>query len=191
MARELYAAAAQGRWIMAYCAYGNMLVRGQGGPVDAEQGLALCKMTAAAGDADAQTDYGTYLLTGEGVERDPVTARFMLELAGRQGQANAASLLGQIHMRGDGTPVDYATASEWFETAYRAGRADAAYDNAMALARMGFRKEGDDSVVIAEHLSEAISWFEIAAEVDPSEEKRARSLEMIENSRRLIAASQR
>ena len=80
-ARTLYVAAAEAGWIMSYCAYGNMLVRGEGGPVDAAEGVRLCRMTAASGDADAQTDYGTYLLTGQGVERDPVTARFVLEQA--------------------------------------------------------------------------------------------------------------
>ena len=188
-ARELYAAAAEDGWIMSHCAYGNMLVRGEGGPKDAEQGVQLCRMTAIAGDADAQTDYGGYLLMGIGGERDPVAARFMLEQAGSQEQANAAFLLGQIHTKGDGTAVDHAAAGGWFAKAYEWGRRDAAYQHALSLARRGFRREGEEMFVARGLMTEAIAWFEIAAETDPDPEVRAQATEMIVNSKGLLAAT--
>lgn len=188
-ARELYAAAAEDGWIMSHCAYGNMLVRGEGGPRDAEQGVQLCRMTAIAGDADAQTDYGGYLLMGIGRERDPVAARFMLEQAGSQEQANAAFLLGQTHTKGDGTAVDHAAAGEWFANAYEWGRRDAAYQRALSLARRGFRREGEEMFVARGLMTEAIAWFENAAETDPDPEVRAQATEMIVNSKGLLAAT--
>lgn len=126
-ARALYLKAAQAGWRMSFCAYGKMLVLGQGGAADTAEGIRLCRMTALLGDKDALTDYGTFLLTGTGVARDPVAARFMFEQAAEQKQANAAFLLGQIHTKGDATPVDHAVAAGWFEKAYDYGRKDAAF----------------------------------------------------------------
>lgn len=159
-ARELYVKAANAGWAMSFCAYGKMLIKGQGGPVDAEEGLRLCRITALRGDKDAQTDYGTFLLTGEGAERDPVTARFMLVQAAEQKQANAAFLLGQIHAKGDGTPVDNRVSGDWFAKAYEYGRRDAAEQVAISYMRRGYiRKEGDQIEVRPELLRKAQDWY--------------------------------
>ena len=175
-ARQLYAQAADGGWRMAFCAYGNMLVRSEGGPENKTEGIRLCRATAILGDPDAQTDYGTYLLTGNGVERDPVAARFMLEQAAAQNQRNAAFLLGQIHTRGDGTPVDHAAASEWFERAYDWGRRDAAYEAARSYLRRGYiQKEDGTATVRPELLSQCLAWLEKAEAVEPAGSERQTS----------------
>ncbi|QFT76352.1 tetratricopeptide repeat protein [Erythrobacter sp. THAF29] len=191
-ARELYVKAAERGWRMSFCAYGNMLVRGEGGPVDAKEGIRLCRMTAASGDADAQTDYGTYLLTGEGIDRDPVAARFILEQAGAQGQRNAAFLLGQIHTRGDGTPVDHRLAGEWFEKAYEWGRPDAAFDTARSYVRRGYsEREGEGIFVDPDLLRTARSWLLKALKAEqPGSERYERVEKLIPSIERLIVSAE-
>lgn len=187
-AREFYVHAAKGGWRMSYCAYGNMLVRGEGGPVDAAEGLRLCRMTAALGDADAQTDHGTYLLTGQGTDRDPVAARFVLEQAAAQGQRNAAFLLGQIYTRGDGTPTDHKQASEWFEKAFEYGRSDAAFEAARSYMRRGYREEdGKIAFVDPDLLRTARTWLLKALKVEqPGSPRHTQIEELIPAVERLI-----
>ncbi len=189
--RSLYARAAEGRYRQSLCAYGNMLIRGEGGPKNEVQGLELCREAAIAGDRHAQTDYGGYLLMGVGTEPDPVSARFILEQAADQQQANAAFLLGQIHAKGDGTALDNKQASVWFAKAYEYGRPDAAFQAAMSLTRRGFHQDGDQMSGNPETLREAVIWFEVAFERDPDESRRAEAGEMIKNLKVLIAALER
>lgn len=174
-ARVLYRKAAEAGWRMSFCAYGKMLLLGQGGAADPAEGIRLCRMTALLGDKDALTDYGTFLLTGQGVERDPVTARFMLERAAEQNQPNAAFLLGQIHAKGDGTPADPAMAAEWFETAYKGGRLDAAGQAAASFLKLGYTPLDDGQLKLKpRYLRDALGWYEkaLAAEQPGSERHR-------------------
>lgn len=191
-AREIYLKAAEKGWRMSFCAYGNMLVRGEGGPVEAAEGIRLCRMTAALGDADAQTDYGTYLLTGTGIERDPVAARFMLEQAGAQGQRNAAFLLGQIHTKGDGTPADDKLASEWFARAYEYGRPDAAFEAAKSFLRRGYTsKENGGATLDPALLRQGLEWAEKAKSIETDDERAAGVLELEHLLSRLLIAADR
>ena len=189
-ARELYVSAAEAGYLRSFCAYGNMLINGQGGSVDTDEGLRLCRMAAVAGDANALTDLGGYLLVGEVVERDPVAARLMLEQAAQQDQRNAMFLLGQIYTKGDGTPTDHRAATDWFKRAYERGRPDAAFETARSLARRGFHEEGGEMFIDRELSLEAIAWLEIAAERDPSQADREMALEMIENLKVLLEAAE-
>ena len=171
-ARALYLKAAEAGWRMSFCAYGKMLLLGQGGAADPAEGVRLCRMTALLGDKNALTDYGTFLLTGQGVERDPVTARFMLERAAEQDQPNAAFLLGQIHIKGDGIPADPAMAAQWFEKAWDGGRSDAAEQVAASYLRLGYTQQDDQQVTLRPaYLRKARSWYEtvLAAERPGSE----------------------
>ena len=187
-ARDLYFKAARAGWRMSFCAYGKMLLFGQGGAQDADEGIRLCRMTAVLGDKDALTDYGTFLLTGKGVERDPVTARFMLERAAEQQQANAAFLLGQIHTKGDGTPVDHAAAGEWFARAYDNGRRDAAYQAASSYLRRGYIQRDDGGVDIRpDLLRTARAWYQKAmAAEDPGSQRYNEIAELLPNIAILI-----
>lgn len=128
---------------------------------------------------------------GVGVERDPVAARFILEQAAEQEQANAAFLLAQIHTKGDGTEVNNVLATDWFSKAYEWGRPDAAYQAGLALARRGFRMNGETMQINQELMRQAVEWFERAARVDPDPELRAQAEEMVANSRILIASAER
>jgi len=187
-ARRLYAQAAELGYAKAGCALGNMMISGRGGPRDVAAGLALCRSAAEAGDADAQTDLGGYLLAGVVTPKDSAEARRWLTIAARQRHANAAFLLGQVYWNGDGTPKDRAEASRWWRVAHEGGRADAALllgREAMSrVMRRATRPEEIDRIVLAE----ALRWFEIAAETDPSEGGRAQAREGADILRRLQSA---
>lgn len=187
-ARALYLKAAEAGWRMSFCAYGKMLVEGQGGPADPEEGLRLCRMTALLGDKDALTDYGIYLLNGTGTERDPATARFMLERAAEQGQASAAFLLGQIHIKGDGTPVSPKAAGEWFAKAYDAGRRDAASKAAASFLRYGYtRLDNGNMQIRPTYLREARNWYGKAlADLEPGSERHQEIAKLIPLIDRLL-----
>lgn len=176
-ARSLYEQAAAGGYTKANCAVGNMMIAGQGGPRDIPGGLAHCRRAAEAGDPDAQTDLGGYLLTGEFTPKDVVEARRWLTMAATQRQANAAFLLGQIYWNGDGVTKSNAEAARWWHVAYDGGRADAAFLLAReAMARV-LRSTARPQDVDRAALAEALRWFDLAAETDPSEAKRQRARE--------------
>lgn len=191
-ARALYLQAAEAGWRMSFCAYGKMLVLGQGGAADPAEGVRLCRMTALLGDKDALTDYGTFLLTGKGVERDPVTARFMLERAAEQNQANAAFLLGQIHTKGDGTPASPAMAAEWFRKAYDNGRRDAAEQVARSYLALGYTPlDSGELAIRPPYLRQAISWYEKAMAAEPAgSERHAKLAKLIPDITSLIETAQ-
>lgn len=186
-ARQWYRRAAEGGWTMARCAFGNMLIRGEGGEAEPEAGYALCLSAAKLGNRDAQADVGSYLVTGQGVARDPVEARIWLDRAATQGQGNAAYLLGQIFMKGDGTPVSEVKAAEWFEKAHAAGRRDAAYQAALAYIRQGFRKTDDQVRVSPALLGKAVEWARTASRDDPDPALRERAAALIPDLETLIA----
>ena len=188
-ARMLYHEAAAAGFLQSFCAYGNMLIAGQGGEQQVEEGLRLCRMSAIAGDANAQTDYGIQLLIGKVTERDPVTARFMFEQAIVQEQHNAAYLLAQIYQKGDGVEASDEIALKWFEKAHQWGRPDAAFRIAQIHLRRGFSKDGDKTYIRKADLERAIEWYEIAATNDPNPDQRETARDMIENSRTLIEAA--
>ena len=171
-ARALYRQAADRGFARSHCALGNMLVDGLGGPTDVAAGLALCRRGAEAGEAHAQTDLGNYLLEGRVLPRDVVEARRWYLLAARQGQANAALVLGQIYWNGDGVAKDNAEAARWWRVAHEGGRLDAANllgrEAFIRVTRSATRPEALDRAALAE----ALRWFDLAAETDPSEAKR-------------------
>lgn len=172
-ARQYYARGAGFGYAKSQCALGNLMVAGNGGPIDAAGGVELCRRGAEAGNADAQTDYGGYLLVGKVARRDPVEARRWLLEAAQQRQGNAAYLLAQIYWKGDGVVADRVVAARWWRVAHDAGRPDAA----LWLGREAFaRSLGDNNgqkTVDRDILKEARSWFVIAAEKDPDGKLRA------------------
>ena len=190
-ARILYAQAAERGFPRAMCALGNMLIAGEGGEREIERGLALCRRAAEAGEAQAQTDLGGYLLTGEVIPKDAAEARRWLALAAEQRQANAAFLLGQIYWNGDGIAKDNAAAARWWRVAHEGGRPDAAY----LLAREAFvritRGVADPREANPEVVAEAIRWFEIARDSDPTPANREDAARMAGDLRQFLAMLQR
>lgn len=177
-ARIWYGRGADGGFLQAKCALGNMLSKGEGGPAEPERGLALCREAADAGDPNAQADMGDHYGGGRGVAQDYAMARQWYERAAAQRQRNAAFQRGVLDWNGLGGPIDLVSASRWLEQAYEAGRKDAA----QLIGRSAFIRavpnapRGPVDVVL---LAQAKHWFEIAIVEDPDPEARARSAVML------------
>ncbi|MEM7689193.1 MAG: tetratricopeptide repeat protein [Pseudomonadota bacterium] len=189
-ARALYRRAAEGGFRPSICAYGNMLIAGEGGPVDTAEGLRLCRYSALAGDPNAQTDYGGHLLTGVGGARDPVNARLMFEEAVQQKQRNAAFLLAQIYEKGDGIAADTGRAIKWYTKAHEWGRPDAAHQVALLYVRRGYSQKDGETFVSAQELLKAVEWFTISSQNHPDPAIRDRARELIDNLGVLLKAGQ-
>mgnify|MGYP001791762950 CR=1 FL=1 len=185
-ARALYRRAAEAGYQQSICAYGNMLIKGEGGAQDASEGLRLCRLSAVSGDANAQTDYGGYLLMGIGTERNPELARFMFEQAVVQEQRNAAFLLAQIPQKGDGVPADDEEARKWFERSYQWGRPDAAFQVGLIHARRGYSQKDGETVLRPKDLRKALEWFEATLRDDDNPKTREDARGLIENVETLL-----
>lgn len=188
-ARNLYQRASDGGFPKAHCAFGNMLLAGDGGPQDIATGLSLCRKSAELGVADAQTDLGGYLLTGEYVDKDVVAARNWLQMAADQKQANAAFLLAQIYWNGDGVATDRATAKHWWQVAHDGGRPDAAYWVTRSLIQQMLSERDGKQVFDRAFAPEALKWARIAAQIDPSAERRETATSLIAELEKLIAGA--
>ena len=177
-ARIWYGRGADGDFLQAKCALGNMLIRGEGGPAEPERGVALCREAADAGEPNAQADMGDHYGGGRGVTQDYAIARQWYERAAAQRQRNAAFQRGVLDWNGLGGPIDLISASRWLEQAYEAGRKDAA----ILVGRSAFIRavpnapRGPVDVVL---LAQAKHWYEISVVEDPDPEARARSAVML------------
>lgn len=177
-ARVWYGRGADGGFLQAKCALGNMLIKGEGGPAEPERGVALCRQAADAGDPNAQADMGDHYGGGRGVAQNYAMARHWYERAAAQRQRNAAFQRGVLDWNGLGGPIDLVSASHWLEQAYEAGRKDAA----ILVGRSAFIRavpnapRGPVDVVL---LAQAKLWYEIAVVEDPDPEARARSAVML------------
>lgn len=173
-AAELYRLAGEGGFPKSLCALGNLHMAGRGVPRDPTRAAELCRRGAEMGDADAQTDLGDFYLHGEGVAQDFAEARRWYERAAERGQKNALFTLGSMAWNGDGGERDLEAAGRWFEAAYEAGRRDAAaLAGRAALIRAV--ANAPSGPVDSDLLATAKHWTAIAAEMDPSEEERARA----------------
>lgn len=178
-ARELYGQAAEMGYAKAACAFGNMLINGDGGPADASRGVELCRRAADTGLADAQTDYGGYLLIGQHVPKDAVRARHYLTLAADQGQGNAAFLLAQIYWRGDGTDRSIPQAAQRWIAAYERGRTDAAYWIGFAAMTVFVDGAKSKQPVPTPIIGQARKWLQIASREDPDAGRRKKAAEFL------------
>ncbi|WP_439476341.1 tetratricopeptide repeat protein [Brevundimonas sp.] len=177
-ARVWYGRGADGGFLQAKCALGNMLIKGEGGAAEPERGVALCRQAADAGDPNAQADMGDHYGGGRGVAQDYAMARQWYERAAAQRQRNAAFQRGVLDWNGLGGPIDLVSASRWLEQAYEAGRKDAA----ILVGRSAFVRavpnapRGPVDVVL---LAQAKRWYEIVVVEDPDPEARSRAAVML------------
>jgi hypothetical protein len=75
------------------------------------------KVSAEAGQAEAEFDLGVLYAQGLGVRRDLTEAMTWYRKAAEQGNAAAEFALGQLYLRGWGVPRDEADAIRWFQMA--------------------------------------------------------------------------
>jgi TPR repeat protein len=179
-AKAAYTRASQMGFPKAKCALGQMLMAepGQG-----EQGLALCKEAAKAGDVDAQVALGdAYYRGNPAVKADPKEARKWYDLAADQKNAQASRTLGTMYANGEGGKKDTKQAVKLWQAAEQAGDPLAAILVADQLFSdlTGGRKPGPGQYAFRGGVPvadiEAIeAWYKEAQERDPRPEVKARA----------------
>ena len=120
----------------------------------AAQALADLRVSAEAGDAEAQFILGGMYVTGRGVPQDDAEAVAWYRRAAEQGHARAQYNLGAMYDQGRGVPQDDAEAVAWYRRAAEQGHARAQY-NLGGMCREGRGVPQDDV--------EAHMWLTIAA----------------------------
>ena len=155
-ARSAFEQSAKAGDVEAKLHLGEMLVKGENGAADPEQGIALLKEAAAAGFAvpatTALADY--YRSVG-----DAGDALAVLEPAAKAGGAEAKLILADMLIKGEGTTADAERAITLLEEAAKAGLPAPAYT---AL--------GDYYLTVDQH-AEAVAAFEQAADAGSAEAK--------------------
>lgn len=120
-ARTEYARAAALDYVPALAEYGDMLIRGMGGPVETELGLDYLRMGAGLGDSDAQQWLGTAHLEGRILERDAEEARRLFTASAAQGNWTGQTNLATMAEAGLGGPQDLDLAVESYRAAMASG----------------------------------------------------------------------
>jgi TPR repeat protein len=107
--------------------YAMMLVNGEGGPAEVEEGKKWLRKAADADMTQAQYVYGKMFDDGEFVERDPAEAHRWFLRAANQGHVLAELALANQFLDGRGTPRDNAQAFVWYKKAAEGGDMTAQY----------------------------------------------------------------
>ena len=107
--------------------YAMMLVNGEGGPADVDEGKKWLRKAADADMTQAQYVYGKMFDDGEFVERDPLEAHHWFLRAANQGHVQAELALANQFLDGRGTPRDNAQAFVWYKKAAEGGDMTAQY----------------------------------------------------------------
>jgi TPR repeat protein len=117
-AKAAFARAAEMGSPAANCVLGQVLMSE---PAEASRGLALCKQSALAGDADAQVKVGDAYFAGGVVTEDRAESRKWYDMAVRQANPEASRKLGTMYAKGDGGPHDQKRAMELWMVAEKGG----------------------------------------------------------------------
>jgi TPR repeat protein len=126
-ARSEFRRAAQSGSRLAEFNYAMMLVNGEGGPADVDEGKKWLRKAADANMTQAQYVYGKMFDDGEFVERDPAEAHRWFLRAASQGHVLAELALANQFLDGRGTPRDNAQAFIWYKKAAEGGDMTAQY----------------------------------------------------------------
>jgi TPR repeat protein len=181
-ARAAYAAAAAGGVVQAKCEQGQMLLsQGQ-----AEQGLALCRDAAQAGDVDAQMALAQLYYRGGPVKADPGQARKWYGMAAQQGNPQAQRILGEMYANGQGGKKDTKKAIELWKQAETAGdpltpilMADQLFSELTGGRKPGPGKYAFKGGIPVSDIDAIESWYQEAQKVDPRPEVKARAKQAI------------
>jgi len=126
-ARSEFLRAAKNGSRLAEFNYAMMLVNGEGGPAEVEEGKKWLRKAADADMTQAQYVYGKMFDDGEFVERDPAEAHRWFLRAANQGHVLAELALANQFLDGRGTPRDNAQAFVWYKKAAEGGDMTAQY----------------------------------------------------------------
>ncbi|WP_213765117.1 tetratricopeptide repeat protein [Caballeronia sp. dw_19] len=126
-ARSEFLHAAQKGSRLAEFNYAMMLVNGEGGPAEVDEGKKWLRKAADANMTQAQYVYGKMFDDGEFVGRDPAEAHRWFLRAANQGHVLAELALANQFLDGRGTPRDNAQAFVWYKKAAEGGDMTAQY----------------------------------------------------------------
>jgi TPR repeat protein len=145
---------------------GVMHATGQGVPQNYEEAIKWYRLSAAQGEAGAQSNLGYMYSKGQGVQQDHKEAIKWYSLAANQGHAIVQNNLGNMHKAGQGTPQDFKEAMKWYRLAANQG-------NAKAQTNLGLMYENGQSVAASRVIAYAL--FNVSAAGDASNENPAAS----------------
>lgn len=106
---------------------GELYLKGQGIPRDAEQAADWFELAAEENDPEAQFSLGMLYATGNGVKKDLSHALELFEKAADNGQKNAQFNLGMLYLQGQIVGQDITRAMDLFTKSATQGLADAQY----------------------------------------------------------------
>lgn len=135
--------------------YAMMLLNGEGGPANVDEGRKWLRKAADANMSHAQYVYGRMYDDGEFVERDPVEAHRWFLKAAQQGHVQAELSLANQFLDGRGTARDNKEAFYWYKKAAEGGDATAQY------VAGSFYEHGGDGVT--RNLNVARAYYAAAA----------------------------
>jgi uncharacterized protein len=153
-ARSLYEEKARAGDRLAQYNLAMMLLRGEGGVSDPEDGARWLRKAADAGMVQAQYNLGLLYEGGVGVPRSLTAASEWWEKAAEHGHVDAQVELATQYFLGRGAPKDWKLAARWYEAAAENGDAGAQYI-------IGSFYEHGDGVV--QDLRKALEWYVAAA----------------------------
>jgi uncharacterized protein len=152
---EFRAAAEKGNRLAEFD-YAMMLLNGEGGPANVEEGKKWLRRAAEANMSHAQYVTGKMYDDGEfGVPRDPAEAHRWFLKAAQQGHTQAQVALANQFLDGRGTPRDNATAFFWYKKAAQGGDMTAQY-----VAGSFYERGGDG---VTPNLNVARAYYAAAA----------------------------
>jgi TPR repeat protein len=135
--------------------YAMMLLNGEGGPANVEEGKKWLRKAADANMSHAQYVYGKMYDDGEFVGRDPAEAHQWFLKAAQQGHIQAELALANQFLDGRGTARDNQQAFFWYKKAAEGGDMTAQYVTG------SFYERGGDGVV--QNLNVARAYYAAAA----------------------------
>ncbi|HEY3598829.1 MAG TPA: tetratricopeptide repeat protein [Paraburkholderia sp.] len=135
--------------------YAMMLLNGEGGPVNVDEGKKWLRKAADANMSHAQYVYGKMYDDGEFVGRDPAEAHRWFLKAAQQGHTQAELALANQFLDGRGTARDNQQAFLWYKKAAEGGDMTAQYVTG------SFYERGGDGVT--QNLNVARAYYAAAA----------------------------
>jgi len=140
--------------------YASMLINGQGGAVELEEGVRFLHLAVLRGHVNATALLGDLYRSGRGVAQDLSQAAQHYLIAANQGLASAQFVLASLYSEGSGVAEDQEVAVTWYRRA-----ADQGYPLAMHnLAAAYLRGTG-----IEQSPTMAYAWFQLALRYYPKD----------------------
>jgi hypothetical protein len=152
-AREMFASLAERGMAQAQYLYAYMLLFGQGGERNPEEGMSQLRLAVVGRNAAATALLGDLYRRGQEVPQDNRKAAQFYRIAADQGHAAAQYALAALYNRGSGVAEDPAEAAMWFSRAAAQGFAPAM----RSLAALYFNGRG-----VTRDPARAYAWLELA-----------------------------